>query len=178
MSVLDEISKSLSNFPRDIIIQWVAYYAETEGWPPPNPLSGRWKSLLGDRGLEYWKSLSWNLEKFYPSSFELVDGSSKIIQDIVGFHALNEENDYSRFMGEEAVHKLHQIIQYLRENGDLPCAPILIDHKGKYEILDGYHRVTAYLLCEQWKDTKTFQKEPFPVELDTEIEFWVGRSNA
>lgn len=48
MSILDDISESLSNFPRDIIIQWVAYYAETEGWPPPNPLSGRWKKLLGD----------------------------------------------------------------------------------------------------------------------------------
>lgn len=54
MSIIEQVSKDLSNFPDDVIDQWVGYYAESEGWPPPTPLEGRWKGLLANRE-------SWNI---------------------------------------------------------------------------------------------------------------------
>jgi hypothetical protein len=174
MSIIEQVSADLPNFPDDIVKQWIGYYAESEGWPPPEPLEGRWKSLLANKNLEYLKTVEWNLEVFYPPSLELTQDCNILIQEMVGFFVHSRPCNYSDFMGDEARPKLARLLQYLREQGDLPCKPILIKHVDKYEILDGNHRFVAYLLWEHWKDTKLFQKEPFPVTVSKEIEFWVG----
>lgn len=96
---------------------------------------------------------------------------------MIGFHAAGNPCDYSKYMGEEAKPKLARLLQYLHENGELPCSPILIEKDGEHEIIDGNHRVVAYLLWEQWKDREIFQKDPFPVTLSQEIEFWVVRED-
>jgi len=177
MGTLEQVAADLPNFPEDVISQWIGYYAETEGWPPPEPLDGRWKDLLANRNLDYWRSLSWKLESFYPPSLELIENSSSLIQQIIGFHAKGESNNYSAYMGEEAKTRFHNLLYYLRVHGNLPCPAILIDHNNKYEVMDGNHRIAAYLLWEYWKDEAPFQKEPFPVAVSKEIQFWVGYKN-
>jgi hypothetical protein len=178
MSIIKQVSKDLPNFPDDVIDQWIGYYAESEGWPPPIPLEGRWKGLLANKDLEYWSSLSWSKEVIYPSTLVLTPECNLRIQQMIDFHADGVSCAYSEFMGEEAKSRLARLLQFLRENGNLPCPPILIETGGEYEIIDGNHRVVAYLLWERWKDKENFQKEPFPAALSREIEFWVGRAYA
>ncbi|WP_162925871.1 hypothetical protein [Isoalcanivorax indicus] len=178
MSIIKQVSKDLPNFPDDVINQWIGYYAESEGWPPPAPLEGRWKGLLANRDLEYWSSLRWSKEALYPPSLVLTPNCNRLIQEMIGFHEAGVPCPYSEFMGEEAKLKLAKLLQYLRESGNLPCSPILIEKRGEHEIIDGNHRVVAYLLWGYWKDKEVFQKEPFPVPLNQAIEFWVGREDA
>jgi hypothetical protein len=175
---MKQIAKDLPNFPDDIILQWIGYFAESEGWPPPEPLKGRWLSLLSNRNLDYWKSLSWKLETFNPLSLPFTESSQLNIQQIIAFHSAGEENEYSKFMGEESVFRFHQVIQFLREEGGFPHPPILLKHSEKYEVIDGNHRISAYYLWESWKDMPPFQKEPLPVSVSKDIQFWVGCDNS
>ena len=177
MRIIEQVSEDLPNFPDDVIDQWIGYYAESEGWPPPSPLEGRWKGLLANKDLEYWTSLKWSKEIIYPPSLVLTTQCNRSIQEMISFHAAGVPCAYSEFMGEEAGPRIARLLQYLREIGNLPCAPILVEKDGEHEIIDGNHRVVAYLLWEQWKDKEIFQKEPFPVTLSREIEFWIGRES-
>ena len=177
MRIIEQVSEDLPNFPDDVIDQWIGYYAESEGWPPPSPLEGRWKGLLANKDLEYWTSLKWSKEIIYPPSLVLTTQCNRRIQEMISFHAAGVPCAYSEFMGEEAGPRIARLLQYLREIGNLPCAPILVEKDGEHEIIDGNHRVVAYLLWEQWKDKEIFQKEPVPVTLSREIEFWIGRES-
>jgi hypothetical protein len=177
MSIIEQVEEDLPNFPQDIIEQWMGYYAQSEGWPPADPPEGRWGDLLGNRGLSYWQGVEWHLETLSPEVIQLTPDCEDLIEQIKAAHAERAQNAYSEFMGEEARNRFHNIIWYLRNEGSLPCPPILLNHDGAYEILDGNHRVAAYQLWVNWKDQRPFQREPFPVPLMDEVEFWVGYPN-
>jgi len=178
MTIIEQVSEDLPNFPKDVIEQWIGFYAQSEGWPPSDPPDGRWSSLLGSRGLSYWQNLSWELETFSPNEIQLTPDSEDLISQIKAVFTLGTQNNYSRFMGQEAKDRFHSIIWYLRNEGTLPCAPVVLKHVEGYEILDGNHRVAAYQIWQNWKDQPTFQEEPLPVPIIEDVEFWVGSINA
>lgn len=178
MSIIEQVEEALPNFPQDIIEQWIGYYAQSEGWPPGDPPEGRWSNLLGNRGLSYWQGVEWHLETLSPDVIELTPNCEELIEQIKAAHAEGADNAYSTYMGQEARDRFHNIIWYLRNEGVLPRPPVLLNHEGAYEILDGNHRVSAYQLWVNWKDKEIFQREPFPVDLAEAVDFWVGYPSA
>jgi hypothetical protein len=177
-SIPEQVAANLPNFPEDIIEQWMGYYAQSDGWPPPNPLQGRWYALLAGRPLSYWRGVEWRLEDLSPVCMSLIAECQDLIGQIIRAHELNESNPYSEFMGAEAQQRFHRLIWFLRTNGILPRPPIILEHRGQYEIMDGNHRFAAYLLWTRWQHKPPFQKEPFPVPLRETVAFWVGYAGA
>ncbi|MBR0931595.1 hypothetical protein JQ561_33720 [Bradyrhizobium diazoefficiens] len=64
MTTLQDIKKDLPDWPDDVIDQWLLKFANQEGmgWPPPDPLAGRWKLLI-THPLSWWKDVTWTQEK-------------------------------------------------------------------------------------------------------------------
>jgi hypothetical protein len=58
--VRDLLKDALPNFPDSLAEEWLAPYVLEEG-PPKS--SGRWLKLLDDKSLDFWRNVSWNLER-------------------------------------------------------------------------------------------------------------------
>jgi hypothetical protein len=64
MVEMADIKNDLPDWPDDVIEQWLHYFAQDCGWPPPEPLGNhRWKGLLGGKPLSWWKKVSWKKRK-------------------------------------------------------------------------------------------------------------------
>ena len=54
MVEIADIKNDLPDWPDDVIEQWLHYFAQDCGWPPPEPLGNhRWKGLLGGKPLSW-----------------------------------------------------------------------------------------------------------------------------
>lgn len=178
LTPFEKVSADLPNFPEDIVEQWMGFYANSDGWPPPDPLQGRWKTLLAGRPISYWRRVEWRLEELAPERMTLTVDCKNLIGQIVRAHELGEKNPYSEFIGDDANERFHRLISFLRTKGNLPRPPIILNHGGLYEIMDGNHRFAAYLLWIRWQYGSPFQKEPFPVPLRETTAFWTGYDGA
>jgi hypothetical protein len=64
MVEMAEIKNDLPDWPDDVIEQWLHYFAQDCGWPPPEPLGDhRWSGLLGGKPLSWRKKVSWKKKK-------------------------------------------------------------------------------------------------------------------
>ena len=56
MVTLEDIKKTLPQWPDEVIGEWLIYFANDGlGWPPPEPYGDhRWGVLLGHRPVSWW----------------------------------------------------------------------------------------------------------------------------
>lgn len=172
-SVTDQVKADLPNFPSDIIVQWMGYYAESDGWPPTGR---RWETLLGGRPLTYWRSIYW-AEQQLSADIAFEFETENRVAEIVRANLYNEDNAYRRFFEpEEAKRRMAQLLAYLKAHGTVPCAPILLSHDNRYEILDGNHRFAAFRIWRQVLDRPLHKGVAVPMRpLHT---CWVGVCSA
>jgi hypothetical protein len=168
--------RDLPNFPRDVVEQWIGYYAESEGWPPPQPLTGRWAALLDYRPLCFWRALTWSEELLAPSVMPFTLHSVGSISQIIDAHTKNAVNDYSKFMGEEGKPRFAGLLTFVIQHGYPPKNPIVIRESGQYEVMDGNHRLAAYIAWSRCCQIDAFIKKLgcTTASLRDKIPIWVG----
>lgn len=107
----------------------------------------------------------------------MVQSCNVLIAEMVDFFVWGKKNGYSEYMGPEGKKKFHALLHYVIQNGEPPKAPILVSHTDGCEIMDGNHRLVAYLVWTEWQHNEQFLEklecEPVPIHLT--IPFWVGR---
>ena len=176
--MLDQIKKDLPNFPDEIISGWLESFANQAGWPPPLDSlgypEGRWKALLVNKPMQYWQSVRWEKVSRHISAQDLDPESLERVTNLVLAAVLDQANLWSIFIS-DLKPRFESITQYISERGELPCAPVLVKGANGLCILDGNHRIAAYLYCYGY----------FNIELDAALQlktshlqsYWVGEPN-
>lgn len=167
----------LTNFPEDVIEQWIAPYAKQVGWPPQLGMDGvpvdRWRYLLSLKPLSWWQNGEWVKCKNHLSIHELTKSSQDTIVKMAHSYLTGATNEFSSSIS-DMVPRLDNIAQYLKANNCLPCPPILYEGDGGYCVSDGNHRLCIYYICYGYFNL------PVPKELellvDQEIEYWLFKA--
>jgi hypothetical protein len=178
MATLEALKKSLPNFPDEVLRDWLLPYAMTEGWPPSDTLEAlperRWRYLLRNQPLGYWRSISWQQVKRHISIYDL----SAVYQDIMVQMTLGavtgQRNLYSTSIP-DLKQRFYRIVEHIGAHGVLPKTPALLEEDGALSVLDGNHRMAAYFYCYGY----------FKLEVEGSLQlnvkeiqsYWVGKSN-
>lgn len=147
---IDDLTATLPNFPDEVLADWLLPYAKSEGWPPApseseKPLK-RWRYLLRNQPLSYWRSLRWEKVERHVSISELNRESQEIMVHMVLGALKDQINLYSSSIP-DLKERFSRIVAYIKEHGVLPRPPALIREPTGLGILDGNHRMAAYLYC-------------------------------
>jgi hypothetical protein len=159
-SSYQEARKLFPNMPEEIFELWLDERIDDLGWPIEGTT---WENVLRNKSLDYWQRIKWrkqrllieDLESFTECSKNLMAGLSRSV-------FLKMDNEHRRVMGDVSDEKVKKIRNHLAENSVLPGELILIIDDGKYEIVDGSHRLVTLF----WDEGK-FTHEMLP-------EIWVG----
>jgi hypothetical protein len=149
--VLADLKATLPNFPDEVLEDWLLPYAKTEGWPPFGPLGApqghRWPYLLGKKSLPYWLSLKWSPHETDIAVEALEPKSQESICQMILAAAKDEENLYSASIP-DLKERFVSVLTHLNSTSRLPGAPTLLSTDGGYRVLDGNHRMAAYLFAQ------------------------------
>jgi len=172
---ISELQKILPNFPTDILEQWFLPYVESNGMPWDNEGNaiGRWKYLLRNKSLHYWKNIIWDQIDAYIPIDEYCDEWQLVLLDMVEGAVLRKTNVYSISIN-NLEERFHSVLEYLEVEKVFPKPPILFLEKNKgITILDGNHRVSAYLysLSQSAIDKKNGKIDNLPL---LEQKYWIG----
>jgi hypothetical protein len=158
-SSYQEARKLFPKMPEEIFKLWLYGRIDSNGWPPQGV---RWDGALRLKTLSYWGKLNWKKSLVKLDMDSLTESSQKIIQGLVFANFCGIKNDYSDQMGDDSKKRIEQIISYAEKHSKLPNSLIFIYENGKYEIVDGCHRLATFF----WKN------EYFPSDLLHDA--WIG----
>ncbi len=137
----------LPNFPTEVLSDWLLPYAKTEGWPPSHgynePPQKRWRYLLRNKPLSYWRSLSWEKIDRHISIHDLdIENKTTMVQMVLG--AVKDHQNMFTMQIPNLKDRFFSVVSYLREHGTIPKPPIIIKGTTGLSIIDGNHRMAAY----------------------------------
>jgi hypothetical protein len=175
------IQKLLPNYPDDIIDQWILPLAKNRGWPPPE-LDGTicdeyWEAWLGPHPrIDYWQNIEWVLKEIDLSYEGLGRVSQSQVNQITQAAILGIDRDIVERCIAGSRNTFSQAVSYLSQHGVYPKPPVLVIMDSKYEIVDGNHRISAFLYCAGLlKKVKTPAKD-IVLKISPHQQFWLGLS--
>jgi hypothetical protein len=148
----------LPQMPEEIFSLWFDGRIKANGWPP-NGVA--WKGALREKSIEYWAKLQWNKCLVKIDYDLLTELSKEIIDSLTEANFHNKPNYYSDYLP-NSKSRLDKITKFIKINSKLPNPLIFIYENGKYEIVDGSHRLTAFFQLQK------------PNNLSRKQEAWIG----
>ncbi|GEM_PF-3234386 len=172
---ISELQKLLPNFPTDILEQWFLPYVESNGmpWDKEGNAIGRWKYLLQNKPLHYWKNILWDQIEAYIPIDEYCDEWKSVLLNMVEGAVLGKTNVYSISIN-NLKERFDSVLEYLEAEKVFPKPPILLLEKDKgITVLDGNHRISAFLysLSQHYRDKKDGKIDTLPM---LEQRYWIG----
>lgn len=141
---LAKMKLTLKNFPDEVLDSWILPYAEIIGFPPPldhaNTPTGRWGNLLDAKSLYYWQNIRWTKQYVDINlTLNVFDSETKEYLARLLDKIKHDEGDHYQ--------RAHSVLNHLNsQGGNIPVPIVLIkDESGLFSIIDGFHRVFAYL---------------------------------
>lgn len=139
----------LANFPDALLLRWLVPFAVELGWPPEQDSEGapsdKWRYRLGRHPLSFWREMRWTQGPVNLYQLPYSDLSRNTLSLLYEAHALGKQNIMSEEIGPGSLERFNSILGYLKQHGDLPVPPVIIFNKGRFEVMDGNHRISAYL---------------------------------
>ena len=149
LHTVSAIRHILPNCPDEVIGEWLGYYAKEIGWPPfdlsGSPV-GRWAKILLNRPLSYWRGLRWNRWDIRLAREVLSPPSLRRIDDMVAAYVGGVPNAFLCSIP-DGLTRFRSITAFVQEHGTVPGSVIAVRESGGLGIVDGNHRVAAYLHC-------------------------------
>ena len=171
------VFNELKNFPEDVLEQWITPYAKQVGWPPNIGIDGlpidRWRYLFSLKPMSWWQQGEWVKCKGHLSIRELTASAQDVMVKMAHSYLTGTPNEYSNSIS-DMTSRLASIGDYLQAHKQLPCAPILYESDGGYNISDGNHRLCMYYICYGYFNLPT--PKELDILVDQEIEYWLYRS--
>lgn len=140
------ITSDLPNLPDEVLDSWILTEAENRGWPPSNQNNWRYLTRPEHREniLAHWQSMTWSLETLALCPVRLLHPRSVsdfqwMIQDVF----LGIPHEYARKLDSKT--RVERAMSHLESAGSFYDPPILFFNEDRYEVLDGNHRIVAYL---------------------------------
>ncbi len=142
MSVREGIQEDLPNFPADVIDQWLLPFAETDGWPPDAP---RWKHLLTNTDLNYWRTVNWALEEVALEELPFTSKAADQINGLIEAYVDGVQNDFALALGARGLERF-QFQQNLLQQAVPLRSVVLVNHGEGFDVMDGNHRLAGSVL--------------------------------
>ena len=158
------VAKDLPNFPMPVIKQWLEH-AAGDGWPPRHdkfgePL-GRWRNVLAQRGVVFWRTVTWAPEARALRLSEL-DYESELTVRKIRRAFENGLPHAPDLPVAGASDRVRTFIGIVTKTGRLPVPPVLLRKRcGVLEALDGFHRLAALFPSSQRRDEPTAAPHDF-----------------
>jgi hypothetical protein len=147
------VKELVPELPSEVADIWLTPFIKRFGWPPHS--SNDWKYVLkGTKDLAFLQSLrGWELKQVEIIPEKLNAKDKDIIGSLFQANLLGLENSFSVMMS-DSKSRFDSIAKYLSKTGKIPRPLILAEKNESFDILDGYHRVTAFLAYSGYFNTK------------------------
>jgi hypothetical protein len=160
------LKKALPNFPDALLEEWLAPYVSMEG-PPQS--SGRWRGILAGKPLDFWRNVSWDLERVDLVSIvqsRLTPADNRALTEMESGYFEGISNPYSQQIPDGKERTL-RALTFLQTHHVFPCPPAALCHPdGMMEIVDGNHRMLAFV-----RAMKMHPPAASPIQ-----NIWIGRA--
>lgn len=152
----------LQQMPEEIFELWFDDRIKKNGWPPYREI---WKGTLREKPITYWTKLQWKKCSVKIDYDLLTELSKEIICGLTEANFYDKLNSYS-FYPNDSKFRLNRITDYIQKYSKIPNPLIFIYENGKYEIVDGSHRLTAFFQFQKFSRKKG--------NLSCKQEAWIG----
>jgi hypothetical protein len=175
------IQELFPNFPDDIIAQWLLPLAEKDGWPPLE-IDGvicdeKWKAYLGPHpSIDYWQNIEWVLKEIDLSYEDLGWASKSIVTQVVQSAILGVDRHTVERCIPGSRNTFLKAVSHLSQYGVYPKPPVLVFMDSKYEIVDGTHRISAFLYCAGLLKKVETPSKDIVLKLKPCQKMWLGLS--
>lgn len=170
--MIEELKKTLPNFPEEVLEEWLLPYAKTEGWPPFGraglPVGPRWPYLLGKKPLPYWLGLQWSEHLMHVEPERLTPQCTDSIAQMMLAAFMGEMNMYSQQIP-DMLPRIERILSYVKSNQALPKPPALIATDAGFKVVDGNHRMAVYFAVRMYRKASSGEGVDLPPQ-----RFWVA----
>ena len=172
IATLNRVRADLPNTPDEIIEIWLSTFIGRFGWPPA--LGNGWKYVLrGSKDLSYLKSLQWQKTDIELSPSVLSPRDLRTVIDLYRTHILRHSTEY--VLMTDGKSRYDSIVAYLNEHSTFPKPIALIEEGNTYGILDGNHRMSAYLYqCGYFRGTS---ETDINISLGTKHSVWIAKTS-
>lgn len=164
MGVDVSLPDGLSNLPGPVA-SWFRDMVSCYGLPDG---SQAWSGLLRGRSLDDWKSMRWQQCTVELEPALLTDASWRMVVQLIGAGSGDRQNPYAT---EEwrltSLSKFREIEAFMVEHGSLPGDLIFLNVSGRFEVVDGSHRLALF-----------FARENQGAGIARQHQVWVGESGA
>lgn len=141
------IAETFPNFPEPLAEEWLAPFVAELGAPR---FPGRWQYILAGRGIEFWKTACWTLERV-----DLVDvvtaklnpATMRMLGEMEMAYFEGIRTPYSQIT--DGKERTLRALEYLKEHHVFPSPPALLYDSTGAEIMDGNHRILAFVLARR-----------------------------
>lgn len=139
--MLETILKDLPHFPEQIIADWLLPRTAELGWPPKEDTHG---PMLMYHSSDWWRGIVWEKKTIVFKELALSQSCRNVCGEII-----------SRYKGgfdfvRESCVRINNILDFIKINNVLPKPVVLILKNGKFEIVDGNHRLAAcQIVCDE-----------------------------
>lgn len=166
MATIADIKERLPNWPDEVIGEWLLYFANDVGWPPPEPFGDhRWGPLLGNRPLSWWNEVTWAAEDV-DCNFDRLSASTKLrVSQII--------TDIQQGKADEVTSRRYKHpFKYIMENAKFPNPMLAMRAADGLSFIDGHHRMAAFTDLQKIPDAQFENrgwKKPSPIQT-----VWIG----
>jgi len=172
LNLEETIQSDLPNFPHEVIHEWLLPFAEDEGWPPDAP---RWRYLMFNNDLGYWRATDWNLELTAYENVRFTAGGEDQLARLLGAYVFNQNNEYFQQLGARWRERFQFQLNQLTTSGTLSSPPVVLERHGTIDIMDGNHRIAAYYALHHLLKNQGVENVERIIKRQST---WVGRLNA
>jgi hypothetical protein len=138
--MFEAIKHDLPNFPDEVIHDWLEYYANTLGWPTSHP---RWLGILYGKDLAFWQNVHWEKQTLNPITIPMSRETNSVISDMYQAFVKNRDNIFSSHT--DGKQRFRDAFVFFVTNGVFPRPICLLNQNNIYSVVDGNHRLLAYL---------------------------------
>ena len=148
-SMLEKIKVDLPHYPDQVIQDWLVPFAKSAQWPPQK--GTRWVNIFPNKNisLDFWREVGWKKKRVLIDDMRLTDQSKSFIHHMYRAYCYGDENYVMRNIRKRGKDRFNRILEYVIAHGLFPKPIVLLEESGGMSILDGHHRMLAYVL---WRD--------------------------
>jgi hypothetical protein len=140
---IEAIKADLPNFPEEVIDGWLMTHFKRFGWPPK--VGNDWRYILRPgNDLSYLQNLKWQKKKIKLTPSLLSPDDLYAVTSLFRSHVLKQTTFFSVMMS-DGHERFKSCCAYLKEHGRFPKPVVLEMRPEGLWILDGNHRMTAFL---------------------------------
>ena len=138
------------NMPDEAFDMWLAPLITRYGWPLLSidaavSIETKWGALLANIPLAFWHSSQWELRniELTPKAFAF---SSQMLVDSIVDHCTRGAYTMTANLG-NTNQRFRALAEYVSINGRIPLPVVAVPRHGRFELVDGHHRIAAVFHC-------------------------------